>query len=174
MDAGPGGTGGVEPDGVRASPQRGGARRARGEGKRGLRKGPPLAHDTSVSMMGAMNMTGTSMDFGRARSTAAERAFVFAGLAIALLASAVALASDVDMAHLGPLWLGALAWTVMASLGGALRRGLVHRDWSAFRRVPLPDGRDDRIDWVSKTGAYAYLRIGEEHEELARDDDRLD
>ena len=112
------------------------------------------------------------MDSGLARRTAAERAFVFAGPAIALLASAVALASDVDMAHLGPLWLGALAWTVAASLTGALRRGLVHRDWSAFRRARLSDGRDDRIDWVSKTGAYAYLRIGEEHEELARDDDR--
>ena len=124
-------------------------------------------------MMGTMNMTRTSTDSGRARTTAAERAFVLAGLGVALLASAAALVSGADTEHLPPLWLAALAWTVAASLAGALRRGLVRGDWSAFRRVPLPDGRDDRIDWASKTGTYAYLRIAEEHEELARDDDDL-
>ena len=118
-------------------------------------------------------MTRTSMDSGLARSTAAERVFVLAAPAAALLATGAALAAGAGSEHLPSLWLAALAWTVLASLAGALRRGLVHRDWSACRRAPISDGRDDRIDWVSKTGAYAYLRVTEEHEELAREDDFL-
>ena len=124
-------------------------------------------------MMGTMNMTGTFTDSGLVRTSLRERLFVLAGLGVALLASAAALVSGAGAEHLPPLWLAAIAWTVAASLAGALRRGLVRGDWSAFRRVPLSDGRDDRIDWVSKTGAYAYLRIAEEHEELARGDDFL-
>ena len=115
-------------------------------------------------------MTRTSMDSGLARSTVAERVFVLAGPAVALLGTTAALVSGACAEHLAPLWLAAIAWTVTASLAGALRRGLVRRDWSAFRHASLSDGRDDRIDWVSKSGAYAYLRIDEEHEELARDD----
>ena len=92
---------------------------------------------------------------------------------MAALATAAALGFGTDTALLGPLWLAALAWTVLASLAGALIRGLRHGDWSAFRRHELPDGRDDRIDWISKTGAYAYLRIQDDHDRLLRDDDHL-
>ena len=107
------------------------------------------------------------------RITWRTRAFVLAGLVLALLATGGSLAAGAGADHLAPLWLAALAWTVVASLGMALGRGVRHRDWSAFRRVRLPDGRDERIDWISKTGAYAYLRIRDEHERWVRDDAHL-
>ena len=71
---------------------------------------------------------------------------------------------------IGPLWMAAVAWTVPSSLALALRRGIRCGDWSAFRSYELPDGRDERIDWVSKTGQYAYMRIAEEHERMMRGD----
>ena len=101
------------------------------------------------------------------RTTWRMRAFVLGPLGAALLAT-VAPGAGADL--LGPLWVAAIAWTVLASLAGALRQGFRHRDWSAFRRYELPDGRGERIDWVSKTGAYAYLR---DWEDRHRHDDRL-
>ena len=52
----------------------------------------------------------------------------------------------------------------------ALRRGIRRGDWSAFRSYELPDGRDERIDWFTQTGQYAYMRIAEEHERMMRGD----
>ena len=128
-------------------------------------------------MMEGMTMTRTSAEAGRPdtgrRGAWRARALVLGPLAIAALATVAALGFDTDTALLGPLWLAALAWTVLASLAGALGQGLRHGDWSAFRRHELPDGRDDRIDWISKTGAYAYLRIQDDHDRLLRDDDHL-
>ena len=57
-----------------------------------------------------------------------------------------------------------------ASLAVALRRGVRDRDWSAFRRYELPDGRDERMDWATGTGSYAFLEIAEQHERLMRSD----
>ena len=54
-------------------------------------------------------------------------------------------------------------------LAGALRRGIRARDWSAFRRYRL-SGNGDLVSWSTKTGAYAYLRVAEEHERLMRGD----
>ena len=107
-------------------------------------------------------------------SRAAWRApvIVLGPLALAVLASAAALGTGSDTAFLGPLWLAALAWTVLASLAGALGRGLRHGDWSAFARYRLPDDRDDRMDWASRSGPYAYLRH-EEDRLLHEDDDWL-
>ncbi len=99
-------------------------------------------------------------------------ALVLGPMALAVPATAAALASGAGTAWLGPLWLAALAWTVAASLAGALARGLRHGDWSAFGRYELPDDRDDRMDWASRTGAYAYLRH-EEDRLLHEDDDWL-
>ena len=117
-------------------------------------------------------MTPTSTESGRRRGAWRTRAFVLGPLAIAALATAAAFATGTATDHLGPLWLAALAWTVLASLAGALGRGFRHGDWSAFGRYELPDGRDDRIDWISRTGAYAYLR-NEEDEQLIHDDEYL-
>ena len=111
-------------------------------------------------------MTRTSTD-SRPRSTGAERAFVLAGFALAALCTAVSLTSGAGVEHIGPLWLAAVLWTVPGSLACALRRGIRRGDWSAFRRYRLP-GDGEIVDWSTKTGAYAYLRIQEEHERLMR------
>ena len=102
-----------------------------------------------------------------------ERLFVLGGLALATIFTAGSLALDAGAAWIGPLWMAAIAWTVLASLAGALRRGFRRGDWSAFGRHDLDRGREDEIDWTTRTGAYAYLRIAEEHERLMRDDDHL-
>ena len=117
-------------------------------------------------------MTRTSTDTPR-RTTWPERVFVLAGLTIAAAATAAAHLVGAGTEHLPPLWLGALAWTVAASFAGALRRGIVRGDWSAFRSVRLPDGRGERFDWVTRTGRYAYLRIHDEHRRLMQGDDPL-
>ena len=117
-------------------------------------------------------MTGTSTD-SRPRTTWYERLFVLGGLMLAALWSAASFASGAGAELIGPVWMAAIAWTVLASLAGALRRGFRHRDWSAFRSYELPDGRDERIDWATRTGRYAHLRIQEEHERLMRSDHRI-
>ena len=126
-------------------------------------------------MMEGMTVTRTSTearrpDTGR-RGTWRARALVLGPLAIAALATVAAFGFSTDTALLGPLWLVAIAWMVLASLAGALLRGFRHGDWSAFGRHELPDGRDDRIDWISQTGAYAYLR--DEEDRRLHDDDHL-
>ena len=109
-----------------------------------------------------------------AHSRAAWRApaLVLGPLALAMLATAAALGTGADTAFLGPLWLAALAWTVAASLAGALARGLRHGDWSAFGRHERPDVPDCGFDMDTKTGMYAYLR-DEEDRLLHEDDDWL-
>ena len=114
-------------------------------------------------------MTRTSTH-SRPRATGAERLFVLGGFAAAALWTAASLASGAGTEAIGPLWMAAVAWTVLASLAGALHRGFRHRDWSAFRSYELPDGRDERIDWATQTGQYAWMPIAEEHERLMRGD----
>ncbi len=114
-------------------------------------------------------MTRTSTH-SRPRTTGAERLFVLGGLALAALYTAASLVLGSGVEHIGPLWLAAVAWTVLASLAGALHRGIRHRDWSAFGDYELPDSRDEHIDFTTRTGRYAYLRIQEEHERLMRND----
>ncbi len=103
------------------------------------------------------------------RSTWAERAIVLAGFAVAALHTAVAAMLDTGMETVGAAWTIAIAWTVLSSLALALRRGLRRRDWSAFRRYRL-SGNGDVLDWSTRTGAYAYMRVAEEHERLMRGD----
>ena len=103
------------------------------------------------------------------RSTWAERAIVLAGFAIAALHTAVAAMLDTGMETVGAAWTIAVAWTVLSSLALALRRGIRSRDWPAFRRHRLP-GNGDVLDWSTRTGAYAYMRVAEEHERLMRGD----
>ena len=91
---------------------------------------------------------------------------------------------------IGGIWLAAVLWTIAATLVHALWSGLRHGDWSAFTcegccasqmfcapQVFCPpqvlERDDEDIDWSSRTGRYAYLRIGARHEALMRDGDGL-
>ena len=103
------------------------------------------------------------------RTTWAERIVVLGGFAVAAPWTAVAALLGFGMEVAGLLWLAAVLWTVPSSLALALRRGLVHRDWSAFRGHELSDDTDT-IDWSTRTGAYAWMRIAEENERLMRAD----
>ena len=120
--------------------------------------------------MGVMNMTRTSARPG-GRSSWRARAFVLGPLAVAALATAASFGPGTDTAFLAPLWLAAIAWTVLASLAGALARGFRHGDWSAFGRHELPDGPDYGLDMDTRTGSYSYLR--DEEDRLLHDDDHL-
>ena len=71
---------------------------------------------------------------------------------------------------IGPLWFAAIAWTVIAAIAHALRQGFRHGDWSAFRGYEFPDDGDG-FDWSTQSGAYAFMRIAEEHERLMREGD---
>ena len=113
-------------------------------------------------------MTRTSTDTAR-RHSWGLRAFVLGGLALAALYMVASLAFGAGAEAIGPLWLAAIAWTVLASLAGALWRGFRHRDWSAFRGYEFPDN-GELIDWTTQTGQYAYMPIAEEHERLMRGD----
>ena len=109
-------------------------------------------------------MTRTST--ARKRHSWRERAFVLGGFAVAALWTAVAAILGFGMEAAGPLWLAAILWTVPTSLALALRRGFRDRDWSAFRGHELPDGRDERFDWDTRSGRYAHRRIEEEQRRL--------
>ncbi len=98
------------------------------------------------------------------------RVFVLGPLGIAAFCTAASLGLSAGTEHIGPLWVAAIAWTVAASLAGALWQGFRHRDWSAFRRYRLPDGRDERLDWDTRSGSYAWMR---DLEDRHRHDDRL-
>ena len=98
------------------------------------------------------------------KPTRRERAFVLSGLGLAVLYTAVSAALDVGADYAGPLWMAAIAWTAMASLCAALWRGLRHGDWSDFKDYELPDNRDERLDWDTRTGRYAWMREQEERE----------
>ncbi len=105
-------------------------------------------------------MTRTST--GRQRHSWRERAFVLGGFGVAALYTAGALVLDAGLDIAGPLWLAAVLWTVPSSLALALRSGIRKGDWSAFRDYEPPDGRDERFDWDTRSGRYAYKRIEEE------------
>ena len=60
---------------------------------------------------------------------------------------------------LAPVWLGALGWTVLASLAHALWRGFQRGDWSAFQQYEPPGVDHDAGDCATGTGAYAYRQI---------------
>ncbi len=100
-----------------------------------------------------------------------DRAFVLGGLALAAVYTAATLALDADAKHIGPLWMGAIAWTFISSLAGALWRGFRHHDWSAFSRYQLPEDDGEMDEWLFRTGRYSSLCDMEE--ELLHDDDHL-
>ena len=90
-----------------------------------------------------------------------DRAFVLGGLALAGLLTPVLLALGADAEVLGAAWALAVAWTAAAAVAGALRRGLRHGDWSAWRGGPAPD-RAEEDEWATQTGRYTHLRDDDE------------
>ena len=119
-------------------------------------------------------MTGTLTPPTRTRArrtpTWRDAVFVLAGIGVAAIATVAAFAFGADTGFAGPLWLAAIAWTVVASLAGALHRGLRHRDWSAFGRHEFPDDDGDIDEFASRTGRYEWLG---DLEDRLHDDDHL-
>ena len=98
-----------------------------------------------------------------------EYAFVFAGVGVALATSAASVALGWGLEPTGPVWLGALAWTLLANVAHVLWRGFRRGDWSGFRNYEPPDHRArDRFDWETRSGAYSYMRILEDTDRLMR------
>ena len=114
-------------------------------------------------------MTRTDTETARPRATNAERAIVVGGFAVAALCTALAAPLDTGLEAVAGCWLAAAAWAFVSSLVLALRRGFRHRDWRAFRRSELSDN-SDTLDWSTRTGAYAWMRVAEENERLMRGD----
>ena len=116
-------------------------------------------------------MTGTFELPAPRRTTWLERLFVLGGPALAALYTAASLALGGATEHIGLAWMAAIAWTVIASLAGALRRGFRYGDWSPFRRARLPERRDDLIDMDGQTGMYLWMQDWEDR--LLHDDEHL-
>ena len=116
-------------------------------------------------------MTGTFGHPPARPTTWPERLFVLGGLGLAALYTAAALALGTGTEHIGPLWLAAVAWTVIAAIAHVLWLGLFRADWSAFRDCEPPDGDDEAVDLDTRTGSYSYLRDWEESHR--HDDDHL-
>ena len=115
-------------------------------------------------------MTGTFEPPGARPTTWAERLFVLGGPGLAALYTAAAVALAGTAESIGLAWMAALAWTVAASLAGALHRGLRDRDWSAFGRHELAQDDGDIDEWASRTGRYEWLG---DLEDGLHDDDPL-
>ena len=113
---------------------------------------------------GSARPPGTS-----SRPVPAERAVVLGGFALAAPATAWSAATGAGIETVAAAWLAAGAWAAISSLALALRRGFRDRDWSAFGRRGPPDDAGT-LDWSTKTGEYAYMRVAEEHERLMRGD----
>ena len=93
-----------------------------------------------------------------------ERTLVLAGPALALLATILSLAAGSGLRLLGAVWFCAALWCLLTALPCVLWRGFRHGDWTAFNRYRLPDGREERFEWASRTGRYAWRRDDEEQE----------
>ena len=83
--------------------------------------------------------------------TRTERAVVLGGPGAAIVFTAASSVLGMGGDIIAPLWLAAVAWTVLASLACALLRGIRHGDRSAFRRCALPDN-GELVDWTTRTG----------------------
>ena len=72
---------------------------------------------------------------------------------------------------LGAVWACAALWSLLTALPCVLWRGFRHGDWTAFICYRLPDGREERFEWASRTGRYAWRRDDEERELHGHDPD---
>ena len=126
-------------------------------------------------------MTGTFTDSSGApapagprrtgrRITWRERAFVLGGLGLAALYTAASLALDTGTEAVGPLWMAAIAWTVVAAIAHVLWLGLAHGDRSAFHAYEPSEDDGELDEWSSHTGRYSWLG---DMEDRLHDDDHL-
>ncbi len=83
-----------------------------------------------------------------------ERLVVLGPIGLAITATVSGMGEEL----LAPLWLAALAWTVLASLALALDAGFRHGDWSAFRNYDHEPDREEELDLDLRTGGYAWMR----------------
>ena len=109
----------------------------------------------------------------RTTVTGRERVPVLAGLVLALLATPVMPVLSVPTPLIGGVWAFALAWTVVASLGQALWLGFRKSDRSCFHAPCEQRSRQENFDFTTKSGAFAWMRVQDRHEDLMRDGDRF-
>ena len=107
-----------------------------------------------------------------APGTAVRRTWVLGPLAIAVPLSFVLALAGAGSDWIGAVWLAAVLWAIAVSFVQALWQGLRHRDWTAFTSFDLPRNDDD-LDFSTRTGRYAHLRIRADQEALIRDGDRF-
>ena len=93
-----------------------------------------------------------------------ERLFVLAGPGLALLATILSLVAGSGLRLLWAVWACAALWSLLTALSCVLWRGFRHGDWTAFARYELPDGREERFEWSTRTGRYAWRREVEDQE----------
>ena len=115
-----------------------------------------------------MHKVPTKKHYLRTRHTWRERAFVFGGMAVAGMASGIGAPLGAGEEILAPVWLGAIGWTVLATIAHAFWRGFRLGDWSAFREEYEPPHHRDNLDLGTGTGVGAYRRIAEHNEQLMR------
>ena len=104
-------------------------------------------------------------------ATRRERVPVLPGLVMALIATPVMQVLSLPAPAIGGVWAFALAWTVVASLGQALWLGFRKGDWSCFRAPCEDRSRQENFDWATKSGAFAWMRVRDRHQDLMRDGD---
>ena len=106
------------------------------------------------------------------RPNAARSALWILGApALALVATPAFVLAGTGPDCVSAVWLASVIWMFAASLVQALWKGLRHGDWSAFTCGALPPD-DERFDFETKSGRYAYRRIQAENEALMREGER--
>ena len=94
-----------------------------------------------------MHKVPTKNDYSRTAYTWPEYAFVFVGLAIAGGASALGASFGLGAGILAPVWLGALAWTALASIAQGLWRSVRFSERGASRERERRRGDELSYRW---------------------------
>ena len=115
-----------------------------------------------------MHKLQTKKQTSRINTTWRERAFAFGGIAVATATSGIGAPVGAGTEILAPVWLAALAWTILATIAHAFWRGFRLGDWSAFQEEYEPPHHRDNLDLGTGTGVGAYRRIAEQNEQLMR------
>ena len=131
----------------------------------------PNSH-SSQSHSPQSHLSQSNSSQSRRKTTWAEYLFILGGLGIGAAATAAALILGTGLQLIEPLWMAGITWTVVAQAVHVLWLGFRHGDWSAFGRYEFPDNAE-LIDWTTESGSYAWMRVGEEHERLMREDCHL-
>lgn len=97
---------------------------------------------------------------------------VLSGFAAALAGTPVLSVLGAGSDAVALTWIAAAGWTVVASFVQALVDGIRRGDWSAFACGEIPRNDED-LDFSTKSGRYAHLRIRATHEALMCESDRF-